>query len=73
MCCECNYFLKGMDFMPNIHLLVDTYWMQPFDFGFYSIDKTVIPSWLWLLYLIWFYIVISNNNWSIEIYHLWIN
>jgi len=27
-----------MDFMPNIRLLVDTHWMQPFDFGFYSID-----------------------------------
>lgn len=25
--------------MPNIRLLVDTYWMRPFGFGFYSIDK----------------------------------
>jgi len=32
-----------MDFMPNIHLLVDTYWMRPFDFGFYSIDKKRFP------------------------------
>ena len=44
MCCEWNYFLKGMDFMPNIRLLVDTYWMQPFDIAFYNIDKKIIPS-----------------------------
>lgn len=52
MCCKCNYFLRGMDFMPDIHLLMDIYWMQPFDFGFYSIDKKWFP--VAFYYCIWF-------------------